>query len=279
MSETLDLELLQPNLLEILVYFHDFCEAHGLEYFLVGGTLLGAVRHNGFIPWDDDIDVVMKRDDYEKLLKLYQNIESPFQLRDYSNEKDYLQPFARLVNNNLIVEQYAYIPFRSGVWLDIFPLDYTFENLQAQRAHFAITRLVRVLLAVKSGAFNKGRRSTLRVNTVKKVHQVLNLVPRSTFLTALKFLERAPNKYLGAKSNLANLYGVWNVKETAPVELFENRKLYNFEGYKFWSVKDSDFWLSKVYGDYMTLPPENERTPKHYERMIKINHDKLKKGY
>lgn len=135
--------------------------------------------------------------------------------------------------------------------------------------HFAIAKSIRVLLSVKCGAFNKTKRSAFRFNIVKSVFILLKIVPKSAFIKTLGFIESAPAKLFNAKVNYANLYGAWGVKETAPVILFDNKKLYDFEDYKFWSIENADFWLKKVYGDYMTLPPESERAPKHFDRIVK----------
>lgn len=169
---TKKLDSFKYSLLETMDYFHNLCEEHQLNYFLVGGTLLGAVRHQGFIPWDDDIDVVMPRADYERFLKLQKHIKQPFKLQDYSTDTRYPMPFAKLTNTKLIIQNNTYIPFKSGVWLDIFPIDYTFENQKAQNLHYSFTKCLRILLVVKTGGFNKKNKSTIRFKTVRVLHHL-----------------------------------------------------------------------------------------------------------
>lgn len=258
---------LKYSLLETMNYFHELCERHELNYFLVGGTLLGAVRHKGFIPWDDDLDVVMPRADYKRLLKLHKEINSPFQLQDYSTDRCYHLPFAKLANTKLVVQKNTYIPIKSGVWLDIFPLDYTFANTRAQRAHYSLTKYLRLLLVIKTGDFNKRNKYSIRFNAIRLAHNISQYIPRTYINSALFLAESLPGSLLKQK-NYINLYGAWGVKETAPVSIFEHKKLYDFEGYKFWSIENADFWLSKVYGDYMKLPPLEQRSPKHFDRII-----------
>lgn len=267
-----DLDTIKSHLIETMDYFHKFCEEHNLEYFLVGGTLLGAVRHKGFIPWDDDIDVVMPREDYNRLKELSSSFALPFLYKDYTQDDSYIYPFAKISNNNMIVEEVYYKPFRCGVWIDVFPLDFTFDNVFLQQVHFLLMDVLRKLLILKSGAFKLGKRSFLATNLSKLLHPCCFLIPRKLLNRIFIILERAPYNYFSQNDHLANLYGAWGIREVAPKKLFEEKILYEFEGYKFWGVKDADFWLKKVYGDYMQLPPKHRRVPIHIGNIIKIRH-------
>lgn len=265
-----DLDVIKFHLIETIDYFHRFCEEHNLEYFLVGGTLLGAARHKGFIPWDDDIDVVMPRKDYNRLKEVSSSFDPPFVYKDYVQDSFYIYPFAKISNNNMIVEEVYYKPFRCGVWIDVFPLDFTFNNLFLQQVHFLSIDALRKLLILKSGAFKLGKRSFLATNLSKLLYPFVSLIPRRLLNSIFTILESAPYKYFSQNKHLANLYGAWGIREVAHKELFEEKVLYEFEGYKFWSVKDADFWLTKVYGDYMKLPPEYKRLPVHIGNIIEI---------
>ncbi len=254
---------IQAGLLEVMDIFHQFCEDNDLRYFLVGGTQLGAVRHKGFIPWDDDLDIVMPRDDYDKLISLGDKFIKPFVLRDISLDENYIYPYAKLANNNVMLKEVLYKSFDCGVWIDIFPLDYTFESTKAQKIHFALIKILRSILILKFGSFKVEKRTKTSLIIAKSLHKVLKYFPMIV-LTKLFYLceEILPNIFSN-KKNYANLYGAWGVKEVAPVELFKKRKLYNFEGRKFWGVENADFWLHKVYGDYMQLPEESKRVSEH----------------
>lgn len=111
--------------LDLLIEFDRVCKKHGLKYFLIGGSLLGAIRHNGFIPWDDDIDVGMLRCDYEKFLTLAYEFENPYFLQTPYTDEGYYFSFAKLRNSNTaaISNAFRYENFNQGVFLDIFPLD------------------------------------------------------------------------------------------------------------------------------------------------------------
>ncbi|MUG31587.1 LicD family protein [Psychrobacter sanguinis] len=253
-------DIIKENLLQTMSYFHSFCTTYNLEYSLIGGSLLGAVRHQGFIPWDDDIDIVMPRSDYDRLKQLQSQISAPYELLDSSKDPNYIYPFIKMTNSKLIVQESFYKPFTSGVWIDIFPLDYTFSNKSLQRKHFFVVDIFRKALILKHGAFKLSKRSNLMTNFLKKTYPIAALIPSSFFSFAFYQLESIPYKYLGQKQNLANLYGTWKELEVAPKSLFNERKLYKFENHHFWGIKNADFWLSKVYGNYMELPPEHKRT-------------------
>lgn len=266
----MDSNIIKQGLLEAMVCFHDFCEKHQLRYFLLGGTLLGAVRHKGFIPWDDDLDVIMPKEDYLKLLSLSGEIDSPFQLRDISTDDSYIYPFSKFVNNRVLVREKYYKSFKSGLWIDVFCLGRTFDNKLLQSLHFKIVRLIKILFILKHGSFKDDKRSKTVLLILKGMHQFVRFIPNSIFSRLFGFLE-FKLAGLSSGSSLANFHGAWGVKEIAPESLFEKRKLYQFEGYDFWSVEDANFWLSKVYGDYMTPPPIEKRVSPHIGEILKVS--------
>lgn len=259
---------IKPIILETLCEFHSFCEKNNLEYFLVGGTLLGAVRHEGFIPWDDDADVVMPRKDYNRLLELQEGFDFPFKLKSPKNIKSFRHPFAKLTNEKVIVEEGSYIPYQSGVWLDIFPLDYTFDSKYFQKLHFSMVESLRFLLKIKYDLEAKDTFSPKIRILLPYLKVVTKLTPRKLLNQMFETNEKLPSKILIKKKNYANLYGSWGIKEIAPISVFESKKLYKFEGNSFWGPKDYHSWLEKVYGDYMQLPPAEQRASKHQIKVI-----------
>lgn len=265
-----DRQLIKEHLLEAMEAFHNLCKEHNLDYFLINGTLIGAVRHKGFIPWDDDIDVTMKEDDYKKLLSLSSHLPKNFSLGDIKNN-NYIYPFTKFSNDKLIVQEEFYKPFQIGVWIDVFPLGYTFKAVCLQKLHFRIVKAFRLLFILKYGSFKLEKRSKLTCMLLKLMHHTFKLVPKKLFLILFDFFEYKLAPIFSDKTNLASFQGSWGVKEVAPKYIFETKKLYEFEGKQFYSVKDYDFILNKVYGNYMEIPPIRQRPSPHIGKIIKVN--------
>ncbi len=266
-----DIKIIHKHLLSSMDYFHNFCEENNLTYFIISGTLLGAVRHKGFIPWDDDIDVFMPRKDYEKLLSLYKNIEKPYALKCLKNDKNYLHSIAKFVNNDLIVQEKAYIKYQIGVYIDVFPLDATFENSFLRKMQFFFVDINKRLLSIRSGAYNPSKINKFKV----LLHKFFTIIPTSVFLGLMYCVEKIG--YIGNKKWIANFYGFHKEKETAPKVIFEEKVLYEFEGRNYWGIKNYDYWLSKLYGDYMKLPNEEQRRS-HIDDIVMEKNNRMMKN-
>nr|WP_313975631.1 LicD family protein [uncultured Psychrobacter sp.] len=257
------MDILQQTLLETLQEFHSFCEEHRLRYFLIGGSLLGAVRHKGFIPWDDDIDVAMPRTDYDRFLDLSHNIKPPFIVKSPKFQKDYRYQTTKFTNESLMVEEDAYKPIVTGAWLDIFPLDYTFDNKYLQKIHFFINRRIVVLIPLKYDVLDIDKLSEKNRVIAPYIKSISKIIPRGVINCLLDINSIVPRKFFRRKNYLANLNGAWGIKEVAPKEIFDSRKLYEFESKLFFGPKEASFWLTKVYGEFMQLPPERDRQSHH----------------
>lgn len=118
--------------LQILNYIDEVCKDNKLRYYLLGGTLLGAIRHGGFIPWDDDIDIIMPRNDYDTLLSIINETNNKYKVLAYKYKKEYYYPFAKIVDSStMVVESNTIATNNMGVWVDIFPID----NLPNDKKH------------------------------------------------------------------------------------------------------------------------------------------------
>lgn len=255
----LSLGELQDILYDILKAFAKFCDSNGLRYYLFGGTLLGAVRHNDFIPWDDDIDVSMPRPDYEKFIELTQ--KSPW---EYYEVKQYTQPFIKMVDNRTVMEERALRDSlkMQSVFIDIFPIDGLPDTYDMQLKHFKRIKLYKRFHAysildkqkVKSGSLFKRRLRGF-------VYFISSVVG---YKKVRYMLEKEAKRYAYNDSEYVSvsIWG-WAGKDVSKRTELENRMLIPFRDVQFWCQGDYVESLKKKYGDYMKLPPQDKRPPFH----------------
>lgn len=247
----------QQKLLEIAEEVKRVCEKHSIRYFLDYGSLLGAIRHKGFIPWDDDIDFCMPRPDYEKFTEVCKTeLSERFALRTIK-EHNYIYYFNKVDDKTttLIEDFNRHSDYKGGLYVDIFPLDGLPES-KAARKRFK----------------RKCRRLSLRANlalldfSVKKYpwykRLIISLFRHADGRKYLLKLDRLLKKYDYESAE----YVSSDIVHSAPVpkKLFEQSDGYAFEGATFASVKDYDGYLKALYGDYMTPPPPEQQVSNHY---------------
>lgn len=245
--------------LNILVAFDDYCKNHKLTYFMCGGTLLGAVRHKGFIPWDDDIDVFMPRPDYEKFREL--TSFNPI-------KKDYLTcsifpgirrieyPFMKVIDNSTVVyEKGKSLKKSIGLWIDVFPIDGLPQDENKIKSIYKKNRFLRDI-------YGAATRSVKETNGfARKVVKFL-IKPFAKLYGVKRICKKIDlhSKEIDYETS-ENVGGIlWGY---GPNELLKKKDLVQlpmtFEGYEFSAPKNYDTYLSNLYGDYMQLPPEEKR--------------------
>lgn len=257
-------------LLEAMDELHRVCEENGLKYYLIGGSLIGAIRHKGCIPWDDDLDVAMLEDDFKKLLEISKEFKEGFKLRHIKNDPFEPEPIARVENASVIVDEGYFSGAENGVFVDVFCLKDTFLSGFLQKVHFKTAAFSRVLLRLKTKSYRRKKYSAPVFSGLRIASILLIFFPK-TILNMLMDKSEKMGAIGGRKEKVANLHGCWKTKEVAPKSLFEKRKLYTFEGRQYWSIEDADAWLCPIYGDYMKLPPIEDRQPKHIDKIISVN--------
>ncbi len=255
-----EMKALQVN---ILIDFAKFCDKNNLHYTLGYGTLLGAIRHKGFIPWDDDIDVFMPRPDYEKFINIIRgNKISPF--IDVISYKfgNSTYPFIKLIDNRTEVEEKFVKDVRIGVWIDIFAIDGNFNNSFLSMLHYKTAALIRKVVEIKRNNFGSGTTTTKRI--LKSFIYPFTIFFSFDFL--LKTMDRVCCLRKYDKSNYIGCV-VWGYGSRGRIEkkgFFECIDV-EFEGHIFKVTSNYDKYLKNIYGNYMQLPPENKRIKHNYE--------------
>lgn len=254
--------------LEILKFIDSTCKENNIEYSLIGGSLLGAIRHKGFIPWDDDIDVMLTRDNYNTLMEVMMKANDPrFTLVYYKNMKSYM-PFTKLCDNDTLIESKTENLNRgTGIFVDIFPYD-CLPNESKERKKFRkrILNKWRHLSASKKGKFDYATAGT-KILFLAKI--ILFLPLHLIFLgkeeeLAVK-LDNAMQAYKNCESNyMGYILSRYMEKEVFPREVFEEYEDTQFENLKVRKIKNHDAYLTQLFGDYMVLPPENQRETHDY---------------
>lgn len=260
LGEPLSIAELQAIELDILKVIHKICEANGITYFLIAGTALGAVRHKGFIPWDDDVDIAMPREDYERFFSCA-SAQLPDYLEARNGEKDYslAYRFGKVVNKNVdLVLRLARPAYsRSKAYVDVFPLDFCpddpkeFARLKKKHSFYSmIHNAIYTAPSVYSGP-------------KKMAAYVIGfLAPRDWVCRQLLRLHKKAVPASGSSRLCIGGY-TWDAMWTLDAELFKERKLLDFADTQFWVMKDTHTYLTRQYGDYMTPPPEDKRDSTH----------------
>lgn len=251
------LKKLQMAELDILKEVVRVCEKNELTYYLVGGTLLGAIRHKGFIPWDDDLDIAMPREDYEKFLRISKSeMKAGYWVHFIDSDANYWLPFAKVKKEGTIFDEQnsKNIESDKGIFIDIFPLDNArreksiFQNIQAR-----ICKKMSTIILWKRGFYKHKPKFMLSIVLfVLSNVTVFHLSNHQQKLMSICKDEDA--KYF---VNLGSNYNY--VKQTISKNKYFPPVMVEFEGGFYNAPKDWDYILKRIYGDYMKLPQEDMR--------------------
>ena len=264
---------LQPRwnavIIDVLSVFIRICEAQGLRYFCAGGTAIGAVRHQGMIPWDDDIDVFMPRPDYDRFLVLAaHSMPEGYELLSPYATKDYPMYFAKMCNARTTLLENERIPCVFGLYIDIFPLDGACDDVETcYREKRRFKRLMNKLEAVSThnsfgeyvGLLTK-RREWGRF-AVKTVAFCCRSWLRRWLLKQMDSIAYGHDYVLS--SRVVTYSGAYQRQEIYPKAWLETPQMFAFEGLMVNLPHDYDAYLRHFFGDYMTLPPVEQRASHH----------------
>lgn len=257
-----ELNLLQKRLLEMLEWFHKFCVENDITYYVAGGTMLGAARHQGFIPWDDDVDVVLPRKDYEKLLGLFdRRIDNYVIETSYSEAKDFRYSFSKFYDTTTTLVEHQGIDCKRGVYIDIFPLDGVGNTKDECMKNFKKVDRWNMFLMTRTCALRRERKFYKNMAIVgakmlpsflvdeKKIAQKVDQLSASFGYDKCKYV-----------MNFASTY---RFKEIMEKDIYGTPMEYTFENIKVLGVEKYEQYLTCLYGKWRELPPEEKRHSAH----------------
>lgn len=272
MIRELNLKEIQDVMLSNLCYFHDFCEQNNLTYYLAYGSLLGAIRHQGFIPWDDDVDVWMPRKDFDRLLALYKDgkLDKKYKLCNRENTNNYPYGIPRLANM-----EYKYVStfnvekqFDIGIFIDIYPLDnYCNSDEDVKEVNKCIKELRSKYFIYCCG------KSDNKIIEIPKmlIHHFLHLVYGGGYSKKIdKKISKVLNKYTNDNDKYIGV-PTWEIGKRYNKNFFGDRILKDFENKKFYVPVGYKEILTIEYNDYMSPPPPDKRVPNHGYKIYKRN--------
>ncbi len=273
-----NMDLLHQVDLEIVKEVVAICEKHGFTYFMLGGTMLGAIRHKGFIPWDDDIDLGIPRKDYDRFLAIApKELSKHLKLVNYHTDPEYHYYIARILDTETKVEEERIGNDNrfTNASIDIFPVDGTPNNNVLRKVYFFRVLYHRALMSLcyKDSIDRKRPRGTAE----KVLLWVMERLPVEKMTTPYKQKEKIDKllrkqKVEGSKF-IGNIMGAYRTKEIVPAEFYGKGKMYPFEDIELRGMEMADEYLKWTYGDYMQLPPEDKR--KTHFKILEIHGQKV----
>ena len=255
----------QAVMLDMLKWFHSFCEKQHISYYIVGGTMLGAIRHKGFIPWDDDIDVGIPRKDFDRLINnknAFLKGEERYTIESFlDGNKDFEYPYAKVYDTYTTLVENCRQKTKRGVYIDVFPLDGigsdyadSMQNYSPinKQLNFLMTRICEIR---KSRSFLK--------NTAIVLSQLIPDFILSNHKLIMKINNMCSARDFDTTPYVGNLVGNWGKKEIMPRDFFGKPTLYQFEDTEVFGPENYDNYLRNVYNNWQQLPPPEKQKSHH----------------
>lgn len=247
--------------IKILKKVVEFCDKNGLTYSLGYGTLLGAIRHKGYIPWDDDIDLIMPRPDYNRLIDNFNLNHSDYKIHSFQINQDFTFPFAKVsFIDSLLIENTDYDSNKIGINIDIFPIDGVSDKILEQKRTIIYLRILRNLLNIK----------LISINNKRKFYKNLillfgkTLLKKVSYSKIIKSIIKVSTKFKYENSKFAGgLVWTYGFNEIMNKNIFSDTIKVNFEGEEYNGLSNYNEYLTNIYGDYMELPPKEKRVTHH----------------
>jgi lipopolysaccharide cholinephosphotransferase len=251
------LQEIQTLQLEMMQKIHNFCISNNIRYSLGGGTLLGAIRHKGYIPWDDDIDIMLPRPDYERFIREFQGFDPELTVQNYYTDISFHREWTRICNNRtLLVYELAV----GGVFIDVFPVD-GLPNEEETYIYLDKLKDIRNQFWRTTKKKRESVEGNFYIYRLKYYLRKIFFPSRKALISEYEKLFLSypfySSKYAGA------ITGIYGIKEHMDAKVFKKFILLPFENHNFYGIADYDAYLTKHYGDYMKLPPKEKQISHH----------------
>jgi len=252
-KKALDIEEMKKIQLQILEFVHHFCEQANIEYFLSYGTLIGAIRHEGYIPWDDDIDLCMTRPNYDRFINEFSDKNNKYECLSYEHNPNFLYTFAKVMDKNTLLIENVILKCDMGINIDIFPIDGINDD-------YALIKK-QIFLKIQSELKTKRRyrNRALYINVLIAASRLfLHAISHRRIIAQM--IKNAKTHEYSVAQNVCCVANGSREDKPFPKKYLESFCLWKFEGKEYYVPVEYDSYLRSIYGDYMTLPPEEERT-------------------
>ena len=265
------------TILDILKAFMDICERHDLTFYCCAGTAIGAVRHGGIIPWDDDIDVIMPRPDYDRLLEIAKTEDfGRYEIISPYNDDTYPLYFSKLSDRTTTLVEDRQIPCVIGLYVDIFPLDATDDDVEkAKRLKARYTKIINRLNAVST--HNSFGEYMALLKDPKEWGRFAIKTAAFFFRSAIRRhlisqMDEMSHRYDYGKAKNVQVYtGSYGFKEVFPKEWLGKGRMFKFEDTEVPLPEEYDKYLRHFFGDYMQFPPVEQRIEKHHRAYLNMD--------
>jgi lipopolysaccharide cholinephosphotransferase len=260
----LNLDEVKVIQLEILSKVAEFCEEEGISYSLSFGTLLGAVRHQGYIPWDDDIDIMMLRKDYDFFVRNFNCPGSVLQVKSVLNDSSFPLAFSKVekLGTKMVEAEFSDIDYEIGINIDIFPLDIIPEGTVSFPLYFLSIKAMHKILFIKSIRVDLENKNIWRNPVLILLKTILTWLPYRIITQILhRFISRSNS--LGSNKVMISSFPSVKMSEIFPRDIFTELIEMPFEGKKYKVIKEFQSYLTTQYGDYTELPPIEKRVSHH----------------